>query len=77
MDQNRRLPRQRARVSWHPGVTNNTFLAKVTVRIKKSVTLPANAVAAIKQTSLLGEKYVETRQATRVPGPTGTSRPVR
>ncbi|MDX6287499.1 MAG: phospholipid/cholesterol/gamma-HCH transport system substrate-binding protein [Frankiales bacterium] len=42
-----------------PSVENNTFLAKVTVRIKKSVTLPENAVAAIKQTSLLGEKYVE------------------
>ena len=42
-----------------PGVSNNTFLAKVRVRIKKSVDLPANSVAAIKQTSLLGEKYVE------------------
>jgi phospholipid/cholesterol/gamma-HCH transport system substrate-binding protein len=36
-----------------------TLLALVTARIKKSVKLGSNAVAAIKQTSLLGEKYVE------------------
>jgi phospholipid/cholesterol/gamma-HCH transport system substrate-binding protein len=33
--------------------------AIVTMHVKKSVTLPANAVAYVQQTSLLGEKYVE------------------
>lgn len=42
-----------------PGIDDNTVLANVTARIKDSVKLPGNAVAAIKQTSLLGEKYVE------------------
>ncbi|KQY64142.1 mammalian cell entry protein [Nocardioides sp. Root151] len=37
------------RVGWH---------AKVTMRIRDNVELPANAVAMIRQTSLLGEKYV-------------------
>jgi phospholipid/cholesterol/gamma-HCH transport system substrate-binding protein len=36
-----------------------TFKAKVVVRIKQSVHLPANAVARVRQTSLLGEKFVE------------------
>lgn len=34
------------------------FRAKVTCRVKTSVTLPANAVASLRQTSLLGEKYI-------------------
>ncbi|WP_203336965.1 MCE family protein [Nocardioides limicola] len=33
--------------------------AKVTMRIRSDVDLPANTVAAIRQTGLLGEKYVE------------------
>ena len=33
--------------------------ARVTVRLPKSVRLPDNAVAELKQTSLLGEKYVQ------------------
>ncbi len=33
--------------------------AKVTMRIRNDVDLPANTVAAIRQTGLLGEKYVE------------------
>ncbi|GAB2988259.1 MCE family protein [Nocardioides montaniterrae] len=37
------------RVGWH---------AEVTMRVKKSVELPDNAIAEIKQVSLLGEKYV-------------------
>ncbi|MDR6863901.1 MCE family protein [Phycicoccus sp. 3266] len=37
----------------------NGWTARVTLRIPKSVDLPDNAVAELKQTSLLGEKYVE------------------
>lgn len=33
--------------------------AKITIRIRSDVELPANTVAAIRQTGLLGEKYVE------------------
>ncbi len=35
------------------------FKAKVLCRIKKSVKLPANAIAILQQTSLLGEKFIE------------------
>jgi phospholipid/cholesterol/gamma-HCH transport system substrate-binding protein len=35
-----------------------THKARVTMRVKKSVHLPANAVATLEQTTLLGEKYV-------------------
>jgi phospholipid/cholesterol/gamma-HCH transport system substrate-binding protein len=34
------------------------YQAKVTMRLERKVVLPANAVADIRQTSLLGEKYV-------------------
>jgi len=34
------------------------FTARVVVRVKKEVTLPANARASLRQTSLLGEKFV-------------------
>jgi phospholipid/cholesterol/gamma-HCH transport system substrate-binding protein len=37
---------------------NGQIKALVTMRIKKSVHLPANAVATLEQTTLLGEKYV-------------------
>lgn len=37
----------------------NGWTARVTLRLPRSVELPDNAVAALKQTSLLGEKYVE------------------
>lgn len=37
----------------------NGWTARVTLRIPRSVKLPDNAVAELKQTSLLGEKYVE------------------
>ena len=36
-----------------------TFKANVRLRLNKSTTLPRNAVAQIRQTSLLGEKFVE------------------
>ena len=35
-----------------------THKARVTMRVKKSVHLPANAVATLEQTTLLGEKYI-------------------
>ncbi len=37
----------------------NGWTARVTLRLPESVKLPDNAVAEIRQTSLLGEKYVE------------------
>ncbi len=37
----------------------NGWTARVTLRLPKNVKLPDNAVAELKQTSLLGEKYVE------------------
>ena len=37
----------------------NGWTARVTLRLPKDVKLPDNAVAELKQTSLLGEKYVE------------------
>lgn len=36
-----------------------SWLAKVTLSVNNTVELPANATAAIRQSSLLGEKYVE------------------
>jgi phospholipid/cholesterol/gamma-HCH transport system substrate-binding protein len=36
----------------------NGFTARVTLKVKRSVTLPDNALANIRQTSLLGEKFV-------------------
>lgn len=38
---------------------HGTFKARVRMRIKKSVKLPRNATARVRQTSLLGEKFVE------------------
>ncbi|WP_230208898.1 MCE family protein [Nostocoides sp. HKS02] len=37
----------------------NGWTARVTMRLPRSVKLPDNAIADIKQTSLLGEKYIE------------------
>jgi len=48
----------------------NGWTARVTVRLPTSVKLPDNAVAELKQTSLLGEKYVQLERPTRV-APTG------
>ena len=36
----------------------NGYTARVTLRLKRNVALPDNAMAAIRQTSLLGEKFV-------------------
>ena len=47
------------------------WTAQVTLRIDTSVTLPANAGAAVRQSSLLGEKYV-TLVAPPGPGVSGT-----
>jgi phospholipid/cholesterol/gamma-HCH transport system substrate-binding protein len=40
-------------------ITVDGWTARVVMRVKNSVALPANATAELKQTSLLGEKYVE------------------
>lgn len=40
-------------------ITVDGWTAKVTMEVRDSVVLPANATAELKQTSLLGEKYVE------------------
>jgi len=39
-------------------ITLSGWMASVKLRVDKTVSLPANATAAIRQTSLLGEKYV-------------------
>jgi phospholipid/cholesterol/gamma-HCH transport system substrate-binding protein len=39
-------------------ITLNGFTARVTLKLKRDVVLPDNAVAYIRQTSLLGEKFV-------------------
>ncbi|GAB3448529.1 MCE family protein [Phycicoccus ginsengisoli] len=44
----------------------NGWTARVTLRIPSSVDLPDNAVAELRQTSLLGEKYVELAPPTTV-----------
>ena len=49
------------RVGWH---------AKITMQVRKDLDLPANSVAEIRQTSLLGEKYVALLEPTGAP-PTG------
>jgi len=51
----------------------NGWTARVTVRLPDSVKLPENAVAELKQTSLLGEKYVQLEPPTGV-APVGTLR---
>ncbi|MBV9099341.1 MAG: MCE family protein, partial [Frankiaceae bacterium] len=50
---------------------NGQIKALVSMRIKKSVHLPANAVATLEQTTLLGEKYVALGPPTDQP-PTGS-----
>ena len=40
----------------------NGWTARVTLRLPKNVELPDNAIAELKQTSLLGEKYVAARR---------------
>lgn len=43
-----------------------TLKAKVTMRLKQSVVLPANAVATLQQTTLLGEKFIAIAPPTNV-----------
>lgn len=45
------------RVGWH---------ARVKLRVRKDIVLPANAVADVRQTSLLGEKYIALLEPTGV-----------
>ena len=49
------------------------WTARVTMRLPKSVRLPDNAVAELKQTSLLGEKYVQLEPPADI-APVGTLR---
>lgn len=52
-------------------LSKNGYTAVVTAAIRKDVKLPENATAAIRQTSLLGEKFVS---VDRPPGARGTLR---
>ncbi|MEK6442746.1 MlaD family protein [Pseudonocardia sp. T1-2H] len=60
-----------------------TWNAMVTVAVNRDVTLPANAEARVRTTSLLGEKFVElsapapVNGGTAPPGPWRTARPSR
>lgn len=47
--------------------STNGWTAKVTIEVNGDVQLPANARAVIKQTSLLGEKYVDLEQPLGTP----------
>lgn len=47
--------------------STNGWTAKVTVSVNSDVKLPANARAEVKQTSLLGEKYVDLEQPLDAP----------
>lgn len=50
--------------------STNGWTAKVTVTVNSDVKLPSNARAMIKQTSLLGEKYVDLEQPMDTPSST-------
>jgi phospholipid/cholesterol/gamma-HCH transport system substrate-binding protein len=50
--------------------STNGWTAKVKITVNSDVKLPANARAAIKQTSLLGEKYVDLEQPLDAPSAT-------
>ncbi len=50
--------------------STNGWTAKVTVSVNSDVKLPANARAMVKQTSLLGEKYVDLEQPMDTPSAT-------
>lgn len=52
------------------GLTKDGWNAEVTVEINGDVKLPANAIANLKQSSLLGEKYVELAPPAANPAPT-------
>lgn len=45
----------------------HAYKAKVTCKVERSVHLPANSVAILQETSLLGEKYVQLQAPTAVP----------
>jgi phospholipid/cholesterol/gamma-HCH transport system substrate-binding protein len=49
-------------------ITLSGWMASVKLRVDKTVSLPANATAAIRQTSLLGEKYVALDRPVSGPG---------
>ena len=43
------------------GITLEGYNARVTMRIKRSARIPSNAIALVRSTSLLGEKFVDLR----------------
>jgi phospholipid/cholesterol/gamma-HCH transport system substrate-binding protein len=49
------------------GLADDGWTAEVTVLVNGDVTLPANAVANLRQSSLLGEKYVELSAPAKAP----------
>jgi phospholipid/cholesterol/gamma-HCH transport system substrate-binding protein len=49
------------------GVKLSGWQAEVTVKVRSDVHLPANAIANVQQTSLLGEKFVQLAQPTGTP----------
>ena len=49
------------------GVKLSGWQAEVTVKVRSDVHLPANAIADVQQTSLLGEKFVQLAQPTGTP----------
>ncbi|MBK1784061.1 MCE family protein [Prauserella cavernicola] len=49
------------------GLAENGWTAEVTVLVNGDVELPANAIANLRQSSLLGEKYVELTTPTEAP----------
>jgi phospholipid/cholesterol/gamma-HCH transport system substrate-binding protein len=48
-------------------LADGTWQAEVTVQVNRDVQLPANAIARLRQSSLLGEKYVELSAPARNP----------
>ncbi|MEU3273692.1 MCE family protein [Saccharomonospora sp. NPDC006951] len=52
------------------GLADDGWTAEVTILVNGDVTLPANAVANLRQSSLLGEKYVELRAPAEHPAQT-------
>ncbi|MHA6805852.1 MCE family protein [Salinifilum ghardaiensis] len=55
-------------------LTGESWLAEVTVQLNGDVELPANAVARLRQSSLLGEKYVDLSAPAKPEAPRGELR---
>src|SRR5262249_54031644 len=50
--------------------TKSGWIAKVTIKVRGNVNLPANARADVRMTSLLGEKYIDLEQPLDTPSAT-------